>query len=213
MQEKPIAIALVEDHARTREYLAALINGTPGLRCTDQYPSGERALVGIPSRPPDVALVDIHLPGIDGVECTSRLKSLLPGLRVVMLTAYEQSDLIFNSLRAGAAGYLLKNLPPEELIEALQQVHAGGAPMSMQVARKVVEHFHRQGTPRPSGMSQLTDRENDILALLAQGLLYKEIGQRLGISLSTVRTHVTRIYEKLHVQTRTEATIRFMNRS
>jgi DNA-binding NarL/FixJ family response regulator len=156
-----------------------------------------------------VVLMDINLPGMSGIECVSRLKARLPRLQVLMLTTYEESDLIFDSLRSGASGYLLKNMPPAELIQAVEQVHSGGAPMSMQIARKVVTHF--QQIKRPSSeVEKLTRREQEILALLAKGYLYKEIADQLGISLSTVRAHLHTVYEKLHVQSRTQAVVKFL---
>jgi DNA-binding NarL/FixJ family response regulator len=156
-----------------------------------------------------VALVDIKLPGMSGIECVTKLRAVMPKLQVLMLTTYEESDLIFNSLRAGAKGYLLKNAPLPELLQAIEQVHAGGAPMSMQIARKVVDHFC-QIKDSGSDIDTLTKREHEVLTLLAQGYHYKEIGDKLSISFSTVRTHLEHIYEKLHVQSRTEATVKFL---
>lgn len=205
----PISISIVEDNRETRESLVALINGNSRLRCIGAYGSGEAALPGILAAPPNVALVDINLPGISGIDCVSRLKTQLPALQVLMLTTYEDRELIFNSLRAGASGYLLKNMPFPELLQAIEQVQAGGAPMSMQVARKVVDFFH-QRERAASDVDKLTPREHEILALLAKGFFYKEIGQTLGISLSTVSTHLQHIYEKLHVQSRTEAAAKFL---
>jgi len=158
-----------------------------------------------------VVLMDINLPKMNGIECVAQLKRHLPQMQVLMLTTYEEGDLIFDSLRKGASGYLLKNLPPAELIQAIEQVNAGGAPMSMQVARKVVNHFQRIKQPK-SDVEQLTKREHEILALLAKGFLYKEIADQLGISLSTVRAHLHAVYEKLHVQSRTEAVVKFLGR-
>jgi DNA-binding NarL/FixJ family response regulator len=155
--------------------------------------------------------VDINLPGMSGIECVAQLKALLPELHVLMLTTYEESDLIFNSLRAGANGYLLKNMPADELVQSVREVQAGGAPMSMQIARKVVTHFH-QLRQAAADMDQLSNRENEILRLLAKGCLYKEIAEQLGITMSTVRTHIHAVYGKLHVQTRTEAVIKYLGR-
>jgi DNA-binding NarL/FixJ family response regulator len=206
-----ITISIVEDNAGTREMLSKLFDRSPGLTCLRAYASGEDAVRGIPREPSEVAVVDINLPGMSGIECVARLKQLLPALQVLMLTTYEESDLIFGSLRAGANGYLLKTMPAGELVEAVRQVRAGGAPMSMQIARKVIAHFH--GTKsEPGRMEQLTNRENEVLGLLAKGHLYKEISEQLGISMSTVRTHIHTIYEKLHVQTRTEAVVKFIDR-
>jgi DNA-binding NarL/FixJ family response regulator len=155
--------------------------------------------------------MDINLPQMNGIECVARLKQQMPQTQVLMLTTYEESDLIFDSLRKGASGYLLKNMPPAELVQAIEQVHAGGAPMSMQIARKLVSHFQQIKKPQ-SDMEQLTKREHEILALLAKGFLYKEIADQLGITLSTVRAHLHTVYEKLHVQSRTEAVVKFLER-
>ncbi len=205
----PITVSIVEDDRSTRESLAALLGSVPTLQCLTTYATGEKALAGIVAEKPEVALVDINLPGMSGIECVAKLKARLPALHVLMLTTYEDSDLIFDSLRAGANGYLLKNMPPEELIAAVAEVQAGGAPMSMQVARKVVQHFHRTQASADE-VETLSPREYEILGLLAKGRLYKEIADQLGIALGTVRTHQRRIYEKLHVQSRTEAAVKFL---
>ncbi len=206
----PITVSIVEDNRETREALEARVNQAPSLRCLNTYANAELALQGIVAEKPDVILVDINLPGMSGIECVAKLKEQLPQLPMLMITTYEEAELIFNSLRAGAKGYLLKNTPPAELVHAIEQIHAGGAPMSMQIARKVVDYF---GKKQPSAeMEQLSKREEEVLSLLAKGLLYKEIGDALGIGLPTVRTHIHRIYEKLHVQSRTEATVKFLNR-
>jgi DNA-binding NarL/FixJ family response regulator len=175
------------------------------------YPNGEAAVREIPALKPDVALVDINLPGMNGIECVAQLKKVLPKLQVLMLTKYEESDLIFNSLRAGASGYLLKKMANVELISAIEQVHAGGSPMTMQIARKVVEHFN-QLKPPATELQKLSPREHEVLALLAKGFLYKEISDQLGISQHTFRTHQRAIYEKLHVHSRTEATAKYFGR-
>ena len=207
----PITLCIVEDKAGTREGLVKLFSHAPGIQLLGAYASGEEALRGIPKDKPQVAVVDINLPGMSGIDCVAHLKRLLPDLLVLMLTTYEESDLIFNSLRAGANGYLLKNMPAQELLDAVTQVNAGGAPMSMQIARKVVSHFHKL-KKAPDELGVLSQRENEILRLLSQGCLYKEIADRLGISMSTVRTHIHAVYGKLHVQTRTEAVVKFLNR-
>jgi len=204
----PIQVCIVEDNRETRESLVRVIGEARGLHCAGSYATGEAAVEGIPAAKPDVALVDINLPGISGIECVARLMAGMPGLQVLMLTMYEERDLIFNSLRAGAKGYLLKKTPAPELIQAVEQVHAGGAPMSMQIARKVVDHFARIHNPA-SDFEKLTQREETILELLAKGSFYKEIADQLGISISTVKGHVHHIYEKLHVQSRTEASRRY----
>jgi len=206
----PITVSIVEDNRDTREALATRINRAPSLRCMNTYANAELALRGIPAEKPDVVLMDINLPGMSGIKCVAKLRELLPQLPMLMITTYEEAELIFNSLRAGAKGYLLKNAPPAELVQAIEQIHAGGAPMSMQIARKVVDYFYRQ---QPSSeIQRLSKREEEVLTLLAKGLLYKEIADTLNISLPTVRTHIHRTYEKLHVQSRTEATVKFLNR-
>jgi len=207
----PISVSIVEDDRDTREGLIALLGGESNLRCLNTYASGEAALRGIPAEQPDVALVDINLPGMNGIECVSKLKVQLPALQILILTMYEETDLIFNALRAGASGYLLKNTPPAELVQAIEQVHAGGAPMSMHIARKVVNHFHQLQKPA-ADLDQLTRREQEVLALLAKGCLYKEISDHLGISFHTLRNHQRAIYEKLHVHSRTEAAVKFFSR-
>src|SRR5579859_3818625 len=170
----PITVSIVEDDRETRENLVELLNSAPTLRCLNSFPTGEAALRDIPVEKPDVALVDVNLPGISGIECVSKLKAQLPQLQVLMITTYEDSDMIFRSLRAGASGYLLKKMPREKLIEAIEEVHAGGAPMSVPVARKVVDHFHQILQP-VSDRDKLTKREQEVLALLAKGHRYKEI--------------------------------------
>jgi DNA-binding NarL/FixJ family response regulator len=205
----PIRVSIVEDNRGTRESLAELLGRSPALRFVGAHPDGEQALRSIPAERPDVVLMDINLPGMSGVECVGHLKEQMPKLQVLMLTTYDENDLIFDSLRKGASGYLLKNMPPAEILQAVEQVHAGGAPMSMKIARKVVTHFQQIKTPS-SEVEKLTKREHEILALLARGYLYKEIGDQLGITLSTVRAHLHAVYEKLHVQSRTEAVVKFL---
>src|SRR6185436_18237606 len=207
----PINVAIVEDNRGTRESLMDLLGRSPGLRCVGAHATGEEALKELPPQKPDVVLMDINLPGITGVECVGKLKEQLPKMQILMLTTYEESDLIFASLRAGASGYLLKNMLPAELIQAIEQVHAGGAPMSMQIARKVVNHFQQIRQPS-SEMETLTKREQEILAQLARGYLYKEIADQLGITLSTVRAHLPTVYEKLHVQSRTQAVVKYLGK-
>jgi DNA-binding NarL/FixJ family response regulator len=207
----PIPIALVEDDQKTRKVLTELLSEESRVRCVGVYPTGEAAVRDIPMIKPEVALVDINLPGMNGIECVARLKKLLPKLQVLMLTKYEESDLIFNSLRAGASGYLLKKMATVELVSAIEQVRAGGSPMTMQIARKVVEHFNRVEPPA-ADLEKLSPREHEVLALLAKGFLYKEISDQLGISQHTFRAHQRAIYEKLHVHSRTEATIKYFGR-
>jgi DNA-binding NarL/FixJ family response regulator len=204
-----IRVSIVEDNCGTRESLAELLGRAPSLCFLGAHGDGESALRAIPTEAPEVVLMDINLPKMDGIECVARLKAEMPALQVLMLTTYEDADLIFDSLRKGASGYLLKNMPPAELIQAIEQVHAGGAPMSMLIARKVVGHFQQIKQPK-SEVEKLTRRELEILALLAKGYFYKEIAEQLGISLSTVRAHLHTVYEKLHVQSRTEAVVKFL---
>jgi len=194
-----------------RESVAQVLNQTPGVQCMNTYASAEAAVRDLPSQRPDVALVDINLPGMNGIECVSRLKARLPQLQVLMLTRYEQSDMIFDSIRAGASGYLLKHIPADELIRAVEQVHAGGAPMTMQIARKVITHFQQIRKPA-SDVEKLTPREQEVLTLLAKGYLYKEIANNLGISINTLRNHLRTIYDKLHVHSRTEATVKYLGK-
>lgn len=210
MAGTPITIVIVEDDEETSQSLVELLAEETRVRCVGVYSTGESAVRDIPSLKPEVALVDINLPKISGIECVARLKKIMPGIQVLMLTKYEERDLIFNSLRAGASGYLLKKMLTVELISAIEQVLAGGAPMSMQIARKVVEHFN-QLKPTTTGLEKLTFREQEVLALLAQGFLYKEISARLQISFHTFRNHQRAIYEKLHVHSRTEATAKYFS--
>ena len=205
----PVSVSIVEDHQGTRESLVALLKAEPSVKFIGAHATGEAAVRTIPSEKPDVAIVDINLPGMSGIECVARLKALMPNLQLLMLTTYQQSDIIFDSLRAGASGYLLKNMSQPELIQAVEQVHAGGAPMSTQIARKVVEHFRRDVAPS-NEVDRLSPREQEVLAMLARGFLYNEIGDHLGITLNTVRMHLRHIYEKLHVRSRTEATVKYL---
>jgi DNA-binding NarL/FixJ family response regulator len=208
-----IRVTIVEDDLMTRASLRTLLDNSGRIHCGSAYASAEEALRQLPGDRADVVLADINLPGMTGVEFVAELKRVLPDLPVLMLTTYCSNDLIFNSLKAGACGYLLKRTPPEELLESIEQVHAGGAPMSPEIARKVVAFFHGQrATPKniPDDLARLSPREREILGLLSQGYLYKEIAERLSITLETVRTHLRRTYDKLHVHTRTEAVVRFL---
>jgi DNA-binding NarL/FixJ family response regulator len=206
-----IAISIVEDQKDMRESLVEWLGHTPGLRCVGAHATAAEALRQIPLEQPDVVLMDINLPGMNGIQCVARLKEQNPKIQILMLTTYDDGDMIFDSLRAGANGYLLKNMTEEELVGAVQQVHTGGAPMSLQVARKVINYFHAS-RKTGSEVDQLTGREQDILKLLAKGYMYKEIADHLGISMSTVRTHITAVYEKLHVHSRTEAAMKLVER-
>ena len=214
---KIIQVALVEDDAGVRANLVKMIDGAPGFQCQGAYEDGLAALKGIPSRPPDVVLMDINLPGMLGTECVCQLKSLLPNLPVLMLTVYDDSEQIFKSLMAGATGYLLKRTPKDKLLEAIREISSGGAPMSRQIARRVVQYFQNiKSVPaapaRAPEVATLTTREEQVLAALAKGYAYKEIASVLNISFETVRTHVRTIYDKLHVHSRTEATLKYLGR-
>ncbi len=213
--DNPITVCIVEDNRGTRESLVTLLEQEPALQCLATYSSGEAALAGIPEKKPKVALVDINLPGVNGIELVAKLKLQFPELQMLILTIYEESTLIFDALRAGASGYLLKKDIPTELLPAIEQVHAGGAPMSLQIARKVVTYFReveKQATSPAVEVQKLTGREKEILALLAKGYLIKEISDQLGIAFHTTRTHLRNIYEKLHVQSRSEAILKFLGR-
>jgi DNA-binding NarL/FixJ family response regulator len=207
----PISVSIVEDDEGMRDSFAVLIEGSPGFRCVSTHASAEDALRQIPLRSPDVVLMDINLPRMSGIECVQKLRAELPQLHVLMLTMYEDSDLIFKSLTAGASGYLLKRTPPAKLLEAIEEVHRGASPMSGKIARVVVQYFHNLRSQSPES-ERLTSRENEILELLAKGYRYKEIADQLKISFDTVRSHLRNIYEKLHVHSRTEAVVKYLNK-
>lgn len=204
-------VAIVEDNATLRKYLAELIGSRQGLKCVCACASAEEAVVEIPKHRPNVVLMDIHLPGESGIACTARLREKMPNLHVIMLTVYKDIKTIFQALKAGACGYVLKRADESEILEAIAEVRAGGAPMTSEIARMVVRAF--QDSPPISadeGTDQLSTREMEILALLAEGCPNKEIASRLNISTATVRTHLMHIYEKLHVHCRTEAAAKYL---
>ena len=203
----PVRVGIVEDDDRIRESFVSLIERANGFRCVAAHANAEEALASIPGVKPDVVLMDINLPRKSGIDCVQELKAMLPETQILMLTVYEDAEKVFQSLQAGASGYLLKRTPPEELLEAIQEVMEGGSPMSSLIARKVVASFQR---PKTALRVSLTPREDDILQNLARGFLYKEIAEQLGISITTVRTHLRNIYEKLQVQNRTEAVVKFL---
>ena len=205
-----INVVLVEDQASVRDTLRILLNGTPGFACAGTFKDGESALAKIKELRPDVVLMDINLPGMSGIRCTRGVKELLPDCHVVMLTVEEDDVDIFNALKAGASGYLLKLTSPAEILASISQVVGGGAPMSNTIARKVIQTFHPIGT---GAVEMLTDRESEILKHLAQGYLYKEIAENLGISVETVHTHLRNVYRKLHVRSRTEAVKKILGKS
>ena len=208
----PITVAIVEDDQNLREDLASLIASRRGFRCIGSFPSAEDALKSLPEKRPDVVVMDINLPKMSGIECTQELKSRLPEAQVVMLTMFDDADLIFAALRAGASGYLLKRAAPTELLAAIEQVHRGGSPMSPEIARQVVRFFQTAKQAAPADSEDLSDRERELLSLLARGKQYKEIADQLAISTDTVRSHIRRIYRKLHVHSRTEAAVKFLGK-
>jgi DNA-binding NarL/FixJ family response regulator len=207
----PITVSIVEDNDQLRGTLARLIDRAEGFSCISHYANAETALESLPKEAPDVVLMDINLPGINGVECVRRLKESAPGISAVMLTAYEDTENIFNALAAGANGYLLKRAPRAELLEAIREVKRGGSPMTTHIARKVVQSFQKP-TASQQPTEPLSAREQEVLDCLSQGLLYKEIAEKLSISYETVHTYIRRIYEKLQVRTRTEAVAKFLRR-
>ncbi len=216
----PITISIVEDNDKLRGTLAKVIGRAEGFRFVSDYGSAEDALADLPKIKPEVVLMDINLPGMNGVECVRKLKAILPQTQVMMLTVYEDTESIFNALAAGANGYLLKRTPTKELIEAIREVQRGGSPMTTHIARLVVQSFQKPlaaPVPQAGGtsggeLSELSEREQQVLDLLAQGLIYKEIADKLNIGYETVHTYIRRIYEKLQVRTRTEAVAKFLQR-
>jgi DNA-binding NarL/FixJ family response regulator len=208
----PITVAIVEDETWLRENLAREINSDPGLRCVQCYRTAEDALKGIAESPPEVVILDINLPGMDGVECLRRLKAAVPELHCLMLTVYEEGEKIFNSLLAGATGYLLKRTGTPELLAAIHQVREGGSPMSSSIARKVVAYFHEIGEAK-TDTAALSPREQQVLELLATGAAYKDIADQLSLSLETIRMNVKHIYAKLQVHSRGEAAAKYMKQT
>ena len=208
----PITVSIVEDNDKLRGTLAKVIGRADGFRFASDYGNAEDALADLPKVKPDVVLMDINLPGMNGVECVRKLKGLLPETQVMMLTVYEDTENIFNALAAGASGYMLKRTPTKELIEAIREMQRGGSPMTTHIARLVVQSFQKPAVSDSSGLAELSEREQQVLNLLAQGLIYKEIAEKLGISYETVHTYIRRIYEKLQVRTRTEAVAKFLQR-
>jgi len=206
-----IKVSIVEDDAKLRETMIRYFAGQSDFKCVCTYPDAETALAGIPQNPPDVVLMDINLPGMNGIECVTLLHSALPQLKIIMLTIFEDSERVFNSLSAGAFGYLVKSNRPAKILQAIRDVHEGGSPMSGHIARMVVQSFERQN-PTKDETSSLTPRELEVLHGLSCGQAYKQISGNLGISLSTVRTYIQRIYEKLHVHSQTEAVMKYARR-
>ncbi len=204
-----IAVAIVEDDVPAREILAGWIRNADGFRCVGEFDDAESALAKLPHEKPSVVLFDINLPGMNGIECVRKLKPRLPDTQFVMITVYEDANHVFNALSAGASGYLLKQTRRNELIDALKDVHAGGSPMSSQIARKVVQNFYRNETHTDGETVELSPREREVLELLARGYLYKEIAEMLKIGVQTVNTYIRRIYEKLHVRSRAQAVAKY----
>ncbi len=207
----PIRVAIVEDDEGIRSGLAAMLDRSTDCRPVAHFPDAESALAGLPRHRPDVVLVDINLPGMDGIECVRRLKKQVPDTQFLMLTVYGDSDRLFRSLMAGATGYLLKRTPSSGVLAAIREARSGGSPMTPQIARQVVQYFRGMSEPA-SDLDKLSPRELEILAQLSQGFLYKEIADNLAISMDTVRTHIRKIYDKLHVHSRAAAMLKFMSR-
>ena len=204
-----ITVCIVEDNPALRATVASYVEESPGFHCLGVFPSAEAALDGIPKLKPDVVLMDINLPRMNGIECVEQLKEIQPSLQIVMLTVYEDTDQVFHALAAGACGYLVKNTPPEKVLEAIQEVHGGGSPMSSHIARKVVQAFRRSEESRKETES-LAPREQQVVELLAKGLPYKQIATEMNIGVGTLYTYIRRIYEKLHVNSRTEAVVKYL---
>jgi len=204
-----IAVSIVDDDEGQRDSIEQFLKTVRGFRCVSTYRSAQEAIEGVPRDRPDVVLMDINMPRVDGIECTRRLKAAAPDVQILMLTVYEDTDKIFNALAAGASGYLLKRAAPSQLLDAIREVHAGGSPMSGPIARKVVQSF-QQRSPAEKEAEALSPREQQVLEFLAKGYAYKQIGDELGVSMDTTRTYIRRIYEKLHVHSRTEAVVRFL---
>jgi DNA-binding NarL/FixJ family response regulator len=202
-------VAVVEDNPGLRRSLERLLRCAPGLRCVGAWADGETALAQVAALQPDVVLMDINLPGMSGIECTAAIKRLCPRSQVIMVTVYEDTESIFRALKAGACGYLLKRAPSAEILEAIAEVRQGGAPMTGEIARRVVEAFQIPAPPDTATVV-LSSREHELLALLSKGFSNKEIADKLNIAYQTVKVHLKHIYEKLHVRSRTEALLKFM---
>jgi DNA-binding NarL/FixJ family response regulator len=209
LDRMPISVAIVEDDAPLRASLSGVLQRAAECRCVGAYANAEDALREIPALAPQVVLMDINLPGMDGVQCVRRLAEIIPRAQILMLTVHEDPDSIFESLSAGASGYLLKPVRAAELLAAVKDVFAGGAPMTSNIARKVVKSFKRASAEADDG-KQLSPRERDVLNYLVQGYSYKEAADQMGISYSTVHTHIEHIYQKLHVRSRAQAVAKYL---
>jgi len=205
-----ISVSIVDDEKDLRQSITTFVNGSPGFKCVGAYGSAEAALKGLPADQADVVLMDINLGGMSGIECVEKLKVQAPELQILMLTVYEDTDQIFQALTAGASGYLLKRSSPSKLLQAIREVHTGGSPMTSSIARKVVASF-RKSKPTSEKQTHLSPREEMVLNCLAKGFTYKQIADELDISIDTIRTYLRRIYEKLHVQSRTEAVAKYLS--
>jgi DNA-binding NarL/FixJ family response regulator len=206
-----ITVALVEDDSDLRDSIVRYVGGTPGFACVGAFGNAEEALLKIPKLLPNVVLMDINLPGMSGIQGAARLKVIAPSVPIVMLTVYEDSNQVFQALAAGACGYLVKSASPEKLLEAIREVRGGGSPMSSHIARKVVESFQSLGVSAQNA-ENLSAREQQVLQRLAEGLSYKQIADKMAISIDTVRTYIRRTYEKLHVRSRSEAIVKFLQK-
>lgn len=208
-------VAIVDDETELRESIIRYLNLSGEFHCVSEYARAEEALTGLPGDAPDVVLMDIKMAGMNGIECVRRLKEKMPSVQVIMLTVFEDSDLIFDALRAGATGYLLKSQPPEKLLEAIRDVVAGGSPMSASIARKVVQLVQASNRSETTGAGDsivLSERQRQVLELLAAGQPYKLIADNMGVSIHTVRSYLRRTYEKLQVHSRTEAVAKYKER-
>lgn len=206
-----IKVSLVEDNQSIRQSLAEILESTPGFRMGNACVSGEEALRVLPANPSDVVLMDINLPRLNGIQCVRELKRCLPQTQFIMLTIEDDNQRVFESLQAGATGYLVKNVAPEKILAAIDEVHCGGSPMSSQIARMLVQTFQSNGSSFELG-GNLTPREREILTLLTRGYRSKEVADELSIGIQTVHTHLRNIYEKLHVRSRAEAVARYLRK-
>jgi DNA-binding NarL/FixJ family response regulator len=206
-----IKVAVVEDNEKIRDGLATILEGSAGFECVLTCESAEAALRRVPDVKPDVVLMDIQLPGMSGIECVKALKERRTDSQIMMLTIFEDDDNILRSIVAGATGYVLKKTRPAELLDAIRELHEGGSPMTEQIARKVVQLFQQMGKSAKE-TENLTDREVEILSLVAKGYYDKELAEKLFLSIKTVRTHLRNIYKKLHVRSRTEAVLKYLQR-
>ena len=209
---RSISVSVVEDNEELCKTLEMMINATTGLSCVSCHLTGEEACKVIPKVAPDIVLIDLGLPGISGSECIQHLKKEIPKINFLVLTIKEDDADVFGALKAGASGYLLKSSSPSEIIESIRELFDGGAPMSANIARKVVSHFQKESSEKSAYHHLLTSREREVLELLSIGRYYKEIASELYISMETVKSHCHNIYEKLHVSSRTEALNKYYNR-